>query len=110
MAKSKNTSLSKEIEIMQEHLQELRKIAGWSSDELGQKLGMTRQAINALEKKRHTTMSQVQYLALIHLFTSECANNKNNKALSTVLNILFKDPDSYLENKTELDNKIELLA
>ena len=111
MTKEKNTPISNEIKIMQSHLQELRKIAGWSADELGQKMGMTRQAINSMEKNNpSTTMNQVHYLALIHLFTSECENNKKNKALATVLNMLFNDPDQYQKNKAEIDKNIKKLA
>ena len=114
--KEKSISINKEIEIMQSHLQELRNLAGWSADELGQKLGMSRQAINALERGGTSTdkigtirMNQLHYLALIHLFTSECENS-SNEALAAVLKMLFEDPDNYLKNKDDYDIKIEMLA
>ena len=103
-----NSDLEKEVSIMQSHLQELRKLAGWSVDELSQKMGLTRQAIYALENCQ-TKMNQLHYLALIHLFTIEC-ENKDNKPLAAVLNILFNDTEHYLSNKEEFDSKISEIS
>ena len=36
--------------------------------------------------------------------TLTSANNKNNKALATVINVLFNNTDYYLKNKTDIDD------
>ncbi|MBO7430240.1 MAG: helix-turn-helix transcriptional regulator [Spirochaetia bacterium] len=100
-----NSNLEKEVSIMQDHLQELRKLAGWSVDELSQKMGLTRQAVYALENGQ-AKMNQLHYLALIHLFSIECDYHKENKALAAVLNLLFNDTDNYIAKKEEYDQKI----
>ena len=104
-----NNAIENEINIMRNHLLELRKIAGWSAGELGQKLGLSRQAISILENKK-AEMSQLHYLALIHLFESECVNNKDNLALPAVIHLLFDDPYYYQENKQKIDFSINNIS
>lgn len=109
-----NFNLEKEVSIMQNYLSELRKIAGWSLNELSQKMGLTRQAVYTLEN-RQTKMNQLHFLALIYLFKTECENT-HNIFLENIINILFNDTDSLvtnLKNKKialEFNKKIAELA
>ena len=102
-------SIDKEIAIMQTHLKELRKLAGWTSEELGNKLGMSKQAISALENGS-TKLNQLHYLALIHLFETECKENPKNEALIKVMELLFNDPDYYEAHKDDIDKNITDVA
>lgn len=102
-------SIDKEIAIMQTHLKELRKLAGWTSEELGNKLGMSKQAISALENGS-TKLNQLHYLALIHLFETECKENPKNEALIKVMELLFNDPDYYEAHKDDIDKNISDVA
>ena len=40
------------IGVMQKHLQVLRKISGWTAEDLGQRLGVTKQTISNLENRK----------------------------------------------------------
>lgn len=102
-------SLDKEITIMQNHLKELRKLAGWTAEELGKKLGISKQAISALENGS-TKLNQLHYLALIHLFETEYKENPNNEALKKVMELLFENPDYYEENHTTIDKNVSDIA
>lgn len=104
-----DNTLQKEIIIMQNHLKELRKLAGWTSEELGKKLGVTKQAVSAMENGS-SKMSQLHYLALVHLFESEIANNPENTTLSNVMSLLFSNPDYYETKKNQIDDGISNIA
>lgn len=106
---SKKQALEREITIMQNHLQALRKLAGWTSEELGKKLGITKQAVSALENKT-SKLKQMHYLALIYLFETESEKNPENTTLKEVLELLFSDPDYYESKKDEIDNNITEIA
>lgn len=106
----KTENLSKEIIVMQNHLKELRRLAGWTSEELGLKLGMTKQAVSALENG-NTKLNQVHYLALLYLFELKITEDtKNTEALKKVMELLFSDPDYYEENKIQIDSGVSNLA
>ena len=102
-------SLDKEITIMQNHHKELRKLAGWTAEELGNKLGMSKQSISALENGS-TKLNQLHYLALIHLFETECKEKPDNEVLQKVMELLFNDPDYYEKNHASIDKNISDVA
>ena len=52
-----------EIQIMQDNLCELRKISGWTAENLAKKLGVTKQTISNLENQK-VKLSRVQYIAI----------------------------------------------
>lgn len=54
------------VDEMQCHLKDVRCALGFTGDDLGDILGVTRQTISNLENKR-TKMSVVQYIAIRHL-------------------------------------------
>ena len=56
---------------MQKSLSTLRKVAGWSAESLGERLGVTRQTIVNLETGQ-TKMTKVQYFAIRYIFDEEC--------------------------------------
>ena len=94
-----NSNLENEVYIMQEFLFNLRKIAGWSIDELSQKMGLTRQAVYALEHKQ-AKMNQLHFLALVYLFKAECENN-NNIFLFNAINSIFNIIDNSKFNSDD---------
>lgn len=130
-----DANITESIEILQDHLADLRKIAGWSADELSQKLGVTKQNISMLENKKNK-MTQTQYIAIRFLFDSEVFFEQKssngaiqlshdvdvyekeldgkkpvaNEALLSVLKILFDDIEKYKANKENIDILIHRMA
>ncbi len=46
---------------MKNHLRTLRTAQGWTQEELGRRLGVSRQAINALETEKHDPSLDLAY-------------------------------------------------
>ena len=86
----------KQINRLQENLSSIRKIAGWTAEVLGNKIGVTKQTISNLENKK-TPMNFTQYIAIRSVLDAEIEQNKENKVLPQVIAILLDSGD-------ELDN------
>ena len=71
---------SKKIQRLQESLSALRKVAGWSAEDLGRQLDVTRQTIVNLETGQ-TKMTKVQYMALRLAFATEIQARGNDTLL-----------------------------
>ncbi|MBT1181896.1 helix-turn-helix transcriptional regulator [Bifidobacterium sp. CP2] len=78
------------IDRFQENLSIVRKVAGWTTQELADEVGVTRQTIWNLEHGR-TPMSKLQYLALRTVFNVEIAEHDNHD-LARVITTLVDDP------------------
>lgn len=87
------------IRRLQQNLSSIRKIAGWTTEVLGDKIGVTKQTISNLENRK-TQMSFTQYIAIRSVLDYEIEKNKENKVLSDVVKLLLDsgdklDDDSY---------------
>lgn len=83
-----SAKIQMEIQIMQENLCELRKIAGWTAEILAGKLGVTKQTISNLENQK-VKLSRIQYIAIRSVFECEVAISKDNTTLRKVMGVLF---------------------
>lgn len=90
----KNTQI--QINHLQENLTAIRKIAGWTAEEFGAKIGVTKQTISNLENKK-TPMNLTQYIAIRAILDYEIANNKKNTVLPQVITILLDNADEFDE-------------
>lgn len=90
--------VDKEIEKLQTNLQAIRKVAGWTTEELGEQIGVTKQTISNLENRK-TTMTKTQYIALRTVIDYEIATNTENSTLAQVVKALLNSEDE--ENLTE---------
>lgn len=98
------------IEVMQRYLPSLRKIAGWTAEELGKRLGVTKQTISNLENKK-VNMTKMQYIALRVIFENEIRNVATNATLKRAICILFYNDAVYTEKKeVEIFQALESLA
>lgn len=98
------------IEVMQRYLPSLRKIAGWTAEELGKRLGVTKQTISNLENKK-VNMTKMQYIALRVIFENEIRNVATNATLKRAICILFYNDAVYTEKKeSEIFQALESLA
>ena len=106
------TVINKEIEKLQTNLQAIRKIARWTTAELGEQIGVTKQTISNLENRK-TRMTKTQYIALRSVIDYEIATNTENPALGQVVNAILNSDDEdeeYDESETAKTRHIDKKA
>lgn len=97
-----SSNINMDIQIMQDNLCDLRKIAGWTAENLAGKLGITKQTISNLENQK-VKLSRIQYIAIRSVFECEIASNSDNTTLRKAISILFDAmPPVYEDRKEEL--------
>lgn len=97
-----SADINMQIQIMQDNLCDLRKIAGWTAETLAGKLGITKQTISNLENQK-VKLSRIQYIAIRAVFECEVASNSNNTTLRKVMKVLFEAmPPVYDARKEEV--------
>lgn len=74
----------------QENLSVIRKVAGWTTQQLADELGVARQTVSNLETGR-SPMTKLQYLALRTVFSAEIARRKD-RDLARIIKTLVDDP------------------
>lgn len=92
-----------QIQLLQENLSSIRKIAGWTAEELGNQIGVTKQTISNLENSK-VKMSLTHYIAIRSVLDYEIESNKDNTVLKKVMAILVDNggelgEESYSEIK-----------
>jgi transcriptional regulator with XRE-family HTH domain len=99
-----------QIDILQKHLSSIRKIAGWTLEELGEKIGVTKQTISNLENDK-TKMTLTQYLAIMTILDYEIKDNKDNIVLSHVVEILLNRNEEFSDEEfKEISKNVETIA
>ena len=68
----------KQIKLLQQNLCSIRKIAGWTTQQLGEKIGLTKQTISNLENNK-TPMTLTQYIAIRAVLDFEMQTNPNKE-------------------------------
>lgn len=89
----------------------VRKAVGWSAEEFGDKIGVTRQTISNLENKRiHIT--KTTYIAMRFVLDEEIEDYPDEtEMLKAVLDSFVDNPDKYTdEQREEIRKKTELLS
>ena len=91
--------IDREIQIkkLQENLSSIRKIAGWTAEMLGEKIGVTKQTISNIENYK-TPMNLTQYIAIRSVLDYEIANSKENEVLPKVVMLLLDSCDELEED------------
>lgn len=79
----------------------IRKIAGWTAEELGDRVGITKQTISNLENRK-VNLTQTQYIAIRSVLNYEIQTNKEDTVLPQVLSILL-----YRDNNAQIDDEKE---
>jgi transcriptional regulator with XRE-family HTH domain len=101
----------KQIKLLQQNLRSIRQIAGWTAEQLGDKIGVTKQTIGDLENIKRT-MNLTQYLALRSILDDEIKSNSENSAvLRQVIEICVdKGAELEEENNCEIKDTMETVA
>ncbi|MDE6996762.1 MAG: helix-turn-helix transcriptional regulator [Oscillospiraceae bacterium] len=103
-----------QIQRLQDNLSALRRIAGWTMEELGNRIGVTKQTISNLEshsKKAH--MSLTQYLAIRSVLDYEAATRLKEDRNNTLLALAIKKvlDDDLGEDEAKLaESDVALIA
>lgn len=102
---------AKDIKRLQDNLCSIRKIAGWTAQDLGSKIGVTKQTISNLENQK-TEMTLTQYIAIRTVLDYEIKNNKSNEVLPQVVYILLDMSDNEMneEDHNKINQAVTTLA
>ena len=94
-----------EIIRMQENLLLIRRTVGWTAEEFGERIGVTRQTINNIESGRNK-LTKTQYIAMRSVLDAEIIQAPDDtEMLKVLLDVLVDNPEKYSTDKRE-----ELLA
>ena len=89
------------IERLQKNLAVLRKLAGWSGNDLADMLGVSRQTILSLETKDNYKMSKIQYIAIRALLDEKA---KEDETLARGIHVLLDQEDTPEELQEEIQS------
>lgn len=100
-----------EIIRMQKNLLLIRRTVGWTAEEFGEKIGVTRQTINNLESGRNR-LTKTQYIAMRSVLDAEMAQApEETQMLRVLLDVLVDHPENYSsENRDKLLKKANIMA
>ena len=90
-------------------LADIRKIAGWKGVELGNMLGLSRQAISTLEKQ-NSRLTLAQYVAIRHLLDAWMKQHPENKTLPRVVTLALDDRRIFGAEYNKLLHVISTIA
>lgn len=103
-----------EITRFQENMLLIRRTVGWTAEEFGNRIGVTRQTINNLEKNNRDKfkLNKTQYIAMRSVLDAEIARCPDEtELLRLILEMLVDNPNDYKdEDKQELLDKANMIT
>lgn len=94
-----------EILRFQKYMLLIRKIIGWTSEEFGRQIGVTRQTINNLEKNNRDKfkLNKTQYIAMRSVLDGQIIMHpEETKTLQLILNIAIDYPEKYMNKEKQI--------
>jgi DNA-binding XRE family transcriptional regulator len=88
------------INRLQQNLAAIRKVAGWTTAQLGEKIGVSKQTISNLENGK-SPMNFTQYIAIRSIFDCEIETNTANEVLPRVVSILLDSSEDEYKKFSE---------
>lgn len=101
-----------EISRMQQHLLLIRRTVGWTAEQFGERIGVTRQTINNIESGRNR-LTKTQYLAMRSVLDSEILQSPDDDTdmLRILLDALVDHPENYSpEERDRIIEKANMLS
>ena len=100
-----------EIVRMQKNLLLIRRAVGWTAEEFGDRIGVTRQTINNIEFGRNK-LSKTQYIAMRSVLDAEIAQSpEDTTMLRLLLEVLVDHPEKYEETeRNDILSKADLMT
>lgn len=86
--------------MLQTNLQTIRKIAGWTIEDFGDRLGVSKQTISNLENAK-TQMSLIQYIAIRAILDYEIEEHPENEVLAKTIHLLLDEEENLSEEDYE---------
>lgn len=84
-------------EKLQKYLPLIRNAAGWTAEDLGTKIGLTKQTISNLENQK-TRMSKTQYLAIQMVISQKIATTPDDLTLANVMKLVMDTDEDQTIN------------
>jgi len=107
---------NQDIQLLQTFLKQIRILGGWTAEEFGDKIGVTKQTISNLENKK-TSLSKTQYIAIRAVVDYEIQSNPEiYKLLNETILLIFDDDGEIQKNfledfkKEKLEESIKIIA
>lgn len=104
--------MEQQIKRLQVNLLSIRKIAGWTAQDLGDRIGVTKQTISNLETGK-ARLTQTQYIAIRAVLDYEIQTNKENTVLPQVIDILLNNENEEgfdEEKESQITSAVETVA
>lgn len=92
-------------EKLQKYLPLIRNAAGWTAEELGQKIGVTKQTISNIETLK-TRMSKTQYLAIQMVISQKIATTTNDTTLANIMKMVFETDEEETIDYSQVEKAI----
>lgn len=101
----------KEIERFEEVFPLIRRTVGWSAEEFGEKIGVSRQTINNLENKKYK-LTKTPYIAMRYVLDDEIEKHPDEtEMLKVILDSFVDHPEKYdKEAKDKIYKAANLLS
>ena len=100
-----------EINRFEEVFPLIRRTVGWSAEEFGEKIGVSRQTINNLENKKYK-LTKLLYSAMRYALEAEIQGHPDEtEMLKVILDVFVDNPDKYSkETKDKIYKAANLLS
>ena len=99
-----------QLQILQENLADLRKIAGWTMEVMAGKLGVSKQTVSNLEAQK-VKLSRVQYIAIRAILECEMSAKPSNTTLPRVLGLILDTGGAwYAAHREQLRTTVTAIA
>lgn len=99
----------KDPQRLQKNLSVIRKLAGWTAADLGERIGITKQSISNLETGK-SKLTKTQCLAIWAVLDLEMEAHPENEALKQAIHILLDADDTAEEDEMKIETVKSYLA
>lgn len=96
----------KKIYRLQRNLPIIRNLAGWTAEDLGNHLGVSRQTITNIEKSESLSMTKTQYIAIRAVLDYEIEQSQN-KTLEEAIAVLVDADDLTASQEKKVAETVE---
>lgn len=98
-----DTRIENKINRLQDNLQTIRLVGGWTAEEFGDMIGVTKQTISNLENKR-TAMTKTVYIAIRAVLDAEINENHEDSPLANMVHLLLDSEELSEEAQEKAKN------